>query len=228
MCGGFALVIGAPAKRLSNNVARQLVYSGGRIFTYCVLGAAVGFGGLWLSQRTGDLIHAQAAIAILAGILLVAQGLISTGAVRYLRDLLRRRFMPANAAAPKLHATGVGCLMGGMVGAFLRDPRWSHVFLAGVFTGLLPCGLVYAFVALAASTSDMFLGMATMAAFGLGTVPLMVLAGGGASLFSLAGRRRLLSLAAWCVVLTGMLSIARGASFISWTAEAPAACPLCH
>jgi hypothetical protein len=49
-----------------------------------------------------------------------------------------------------------------MVGAFLRDRRWSRVFLAGVFTGLLPCGLVYAFVALAASTSDLMEGLVTM------------------------------------------------------------------
>lgn len=229
MCGGFAILIGAPAKRLSTNLTRQLVYSSGRIFTYSTLGAAVGFGGLWFAQRTGDFVHAQAAIAILAGVLLVAQGLISTGAVRHVRDYLRRRLALTSTVQTQITpAAGMGCLMGGMVGAFLRDRRWSHVFLAGVFTGLLPCGLVYAFVALAASTSDMVRGMATMAAFGLGTVPLMVLTGGGAALFSLAGRRRLLALAAWCVIATGMLSIARGVSFLSWTAEAPTSCPLCH
>ena len=229
MCGGFAVLIGAPAKRLTNNLARQLIYSSGRIFTYCALGGVVGYGGLWLAQRIGGFVHVQAVIAILAGVLLVTQGLISTGVVRYARTFVRRRFASAIAGhCVEIPAAGMGCLAGGMVGAFLRDRRWSHVFLAGVFTGLLPCGLVYAFVALAASTSDMFRGMATMAAFGLGTIPLMVLTGSGATLFSLVGRRRLLTLAAWCVVLTGMLSIARGASFLSWTAEAPTSCPLCH
>lgn len=229
MCGGFAIMIGAPAKRLSANLARQLVYSSGRLFTYCVFGAVVGYGGLWLTRRTGGFVHAQAAIAILAGVLLLTQGLISAGVLRRARTFLRRKFASSTTAAhPLPQGATVGCLMSGMVGVFLRDRRWSHVFLAGVFTGLLPCGLVYAFVALAASTSDMFRGMATMAAFGLGTAPLMVLTGGGATLLSLAGKRRLLILAAWCVVATGAISIARGVSVLSSTEEARASCPLCR
>ncbi len=77
-------------------------------------------------------------------------------------------------------------------------------------TGLLPCGLVYGFLALACSTASLPRGAATMAAFGLGTVPLMVLTGTGASLVSMVTRRRLLRFAAWCVVLTGIVSLARG------------------
>ena len=229
MCGGFALLVGAPARRWRVNLARQIVYSGGRIFTYCTFGAAVGYGGLRLAERWGNVVNVQAAIAIVAGILLVAQGLISTGALHYATRVVRRAWAGDGAVASHgSSGVGIGCLMGGMVGAFLRDRRWSHVFLAGVFTGWLPCGLVYAYMALAASTSNLFGGMLTMAAFGLGTVPMMVLAGSGSSLFSLAGRRRLLGIAAWCVVLTGLLSIARGAGFLQLPADAPAAsCPLC-
>jgi hypothetical protein len=229
MCGGFALLIGAPARHWSANLSRQIVYSCGRIFTYCAFGAAVGYGGLRLTQRMGDLVNVQAAIAIVAGVLLVVQGLISTGTVRYARRAVRLALAPRGAVANQWPSgAGIGCLMGGLVGAFLRDRRWSHVFLAGVFTGLLPCGLVYAFVALAASTSDLMGGLVTMAAFGVGTMPLMVLTGSGSTLFSLAGRRRLLYIAAWCVLLTGLLSIARGVGFLQLSAGAPAAgCPLC-
>lgn len=146
-----------------------------------------------------------------------------------MRRVARFALTPGGAAASQLASgSGVGCLMGGMAGAFLRDRRWSHVFLAGVFTGLLPCGLVYAFVALAASTSDMIGGIVTMAAFGVGTMPLMVLTGSGSTLFSLAGRRRLLHIAAWCVLLTGVLSIARGVGSLQFSGGAPATrCPLC-
>ena len=210
MCGGFALLIGAPARHWSTNLSRQIIYGGGRIFTYCAFGAAVGYGGLRLTQQWGHLVNVQAAIAIVAGVLLVVQGLISTGTMRYARRAVRLVFAPGGTTASQLpNGSGIGCLMGGMVGAFLRDRRLSHVFLAGVFTGLLPCGLVYAFVALAASTSDLMRGLLVMAAFGFGTMPLMVLTGCGSTLFSLAGRRRLLHVAAWCVLLTGLLSIAR-------------------
>lgn len=229
MCGGFALLIGAPAPRWSSNLARQIVYSAGRIFTYCAFGAAVGYGGLRLADGLGQFVNVQAMIAILAGVLLVVQGLISTGTVGYATRAYRLATAGAGvAASPVPGNAGVGCLMGGMVGAFLRDRRIGHVFLAGVFTGLLPCGLVYAYVALAASSSDLFGGMATMAAFGVGTMPLMILTGTGSSLLSLAGRRRMLTMAAWCVVLMGVLSLARGVGFLQLPPGAPAAsCPLC-
>jgi hypothetical protein len=233
MCGGFAVLIGAPARKWSANLARQAVYSSGRIFSYCAFGAAVGYSGLRLANGLGEFVNVQAIIAIVAGCLLIVQGLISTGTLRYTAKLLRGWIAPQVASGSAIdHAgldrAGLGCLMGGMVGAFLRDRRWSHVFLAGVFTGLLPCGLVYAYVALAASTSNLLGGMATMAAFGVGTVPMMLLAGTGSRLLSLAGRRHLLTIAAWCVVLTGVLSIARGVGFLQLPGEPPAAgCPLC-
>jgi len=229
MCGGFALLIGAPAHSWSTNLGRQLVYSGGRIFSYASLGAVVGYGGLRLASGLGGIVNVQAAIAIVAGLLLVAQGLISTGMMAHLTRGVRGLLIRAGWMSPsELPGVGVGCLMGGIVGTFLRDRRWSHVFLAGVFTGLLPCGLVYAYLALAASTSDLLGGVATMAVFGLGTMPMMILAGTGSTLFSLAGRRRLLYLAAWCVVLTGCLSVARGVGFLDLTgAETTGSCPFC-
>jgi len=225
MCGGFALLIGGTAPNWSHNLVRQLVYSGGRIFSYCALGALVGYGGLRLSDQFSPLINVQAMIAIAAGVLLIVQGLLATGVVAHLRARLQ---LARSGAAASAAPGGVSCLMGGLVGSYLRDPRRSHVFLAGVFTGLLPCGLVYAFVTLAASTSHPLDAAATMAAFGLGTVPMMVLTGCGSSLLSHAGRRRLLVAAAWCVVVMGTISLARGVSFLMPSEIPPAQrCPLC-
>ena len=91
--------------------------------------------------------------------------------------------------------------------------------------GLLPCGLVYAYLALAAGSGGVWHGWATMALFGLGTVPTMVLVGCGGSALSGTWRFRLFRIAAWCVVLTGVISVARGLGFL--VASAPAACPGC-
>ncbi len=227
MCGAFALLIGAPARSWPNNLARQLVYSAGRIFTYAALGAAVGYGGLRIADGLGRWVNVPAAVAIAAGVLLVFQGLVATGMLGRGMSWLRR-VLSIQSPAGSGTGPGLGCLVGGMVGAFLRDRRWSSVFLAGVLTGLLPCGLVYAFAAFAASTSDPLLGAATMVAFGAGTVPMMVLAGTGAQLLSLTSRQRMLTIAAWCVVFTGALSIARGVSFLQIGDEPQVAgCPLC-
>ena len=77
------------------------------------------------------------------------------------------------------------CLAGSLVGPFFASPRRLLVFLAGVLNGFLPCGLVYGYLALASSTASLPLGLATMATFGAGTVPVMVLTGVGALAFSL-------------------------------------------
>ena len=131
--------------------------------------------------------------------------------------MLPRRGVAAGACP------GAGALRGLLAGSGTLD-----VFLAGLFTGLLPCGLLYGMLALAASTGDLPRGLATMVAFGAGTVPAMVLAGAGGSVLGVAARRRLNALAAWCLVLTGLVSLARGAAAVSFTGEPAAACPFCR
>jgi len=212
MCGGFAISIGAQTDGLRRNLVRQLVYSAGRLTTYVTAGAVVGFGGLHLSQEASSWVNAQALLALVAGALLIFHGLSSAG-------WLPRRVSQSSA----------GCLAGGLFAQYLRGPSLSHVLLAGILTGLLPCGLVYAFLALATSAANVASGMLIMAAFGLGTIPVMVLTGCGGSLLSLAGRARLLRLAGVAVMLTGMISIARGVSFLEiqgWLAAN--GCPGCQ
>jgi sulfite exporter TauE/SafE len=215
MCGGFALTVGLGARGVGRNLARQLVYSSGRVFIYAFLGSAAGFAGLWFARRSGTLVNAQAALSVLAGTVLVWQGLLALGVLPRGLPLARRVF--GRSSSP--------CLMGSLVGPFLASPRWHQVFVAGMLNGLLPCGLVYGYLALASSTASLPLGLATMAAFGAGTVPVMVLTGAGASAVPPTARRRLYRVAGVCVLLTGLLAVARGATF--WSSAAPARCPGC-
>jgi sulfite exporter TauE/SafE len=66
-----------------------------------------------------------------------------------------------------------------------------------------------------------------MAAFGAGTAPLLVLTGVGAGALTVARRQRLLKFAAWCVVVTGVVAIARGASQLSQDSSPTTSCPFC-
>ncbi|MFO0950298.1 MAG: heavy metal translocating P-type ATPase [Isosphaeraceae bacterium] len=118
------------------------------------------------------------------------------------------------------------CLAGSFVGPFFTSPRCRDVFLAGVLNGLLPCGLVYGYLALASSTASLPWGVATMTAFGLGTVPLMVVTGLGASALAPLTRRRVFRFAGACVLVTGILAVDRGVRF--WHSGDPASCPGCH
>lgn len=214
MCGPLALALGVQSGRLQANLGRQLLFSAGRIFTYGFLGALAGATGWWLAERPQTLVNVQSALSIAAGVVLVWLGLATAGVL-------------PRVGGKWLNSTP--CAAATWFKMLLTSPGAVSAVLAGVFTGFIPCGLVYAFVVYAASSGDVVRGWATMVAFGLGTVPLMVLAGCGGTLLSLTARTRVLRIAAWCVVATGLISVARGAGYLEMVANAaPAGCPFCH
>ncbi len=213
MCGGFAVTIGLGANSYKKNLQRQLIYSAGRIFTYSFLGTIAGYVGFRMSGQLSSLGNVQAGLCILAGVLLVVQGGIASGIIP--------RFK-------KIKAGSSGCLSGTFFSSFLTGPGLWNVFLAGILTGFLPCGLVYAYLALAATGASLLTGMEIMLVFGLGTVPVMVLAGTGASLITLKNRQKIFRVAAICVALTGFLTINRGVRFLDMPGiHEKEGCPMC-
>ena len=231
MCGPFALTIGNVSGGWLTALGRQAAYTAGRVFAYAVLGAAAGFCGSRLTALLPGFVNIPAALAIIAGLLLTYQGLKAAGCWPQGIVSRWRKQMSASGAVParrRLSSSPVTCLAGGFLGQFLRQPRASGVFLAGVFTGLLPCGLLYGMLALATSTHSLLLGATTMIVFGLGTAPAMMLAGLGGRLVSLTSRRWLFAAAAWCLILTGMVSVVRGISFISIDNQPRPGCPMCQ
>jgi sulfite exporter TauE/SafE len=214
MCGGFALTIGLGAPSFVSNLARQLAYTLGRVLTYSFFGVVAGYAGLWLIHKAGTLVNVQAVLSMLAGGLLLFQGLQAQGLVPW-------RLGSAQGG-------GVSCLAGGFVGPFLRARGSLNALIAGVLTGFLPCGLVYGFLGMASSTASTLHGLLTMAAFGAGTGPIMILTGAGGSLISLGARRRLLRIAAICVMIAGVISLARGVMFLRFSDAVPLhSCPFC-
>lgn len=212
MCGPFAMMVGGTTRGWSAALLRQLAYTAGRVFTYGVLGAAAGYGGMRLAEVWPTAVNVPAVLAIVAGLFLVYQG------------LLAARLLPKRA----IGATRIACVAGGFMGQFLRQPGATSIFVAGILNGLLPCGLLYGMLALATSTHSVVGGGVTMMVFGLGTAPAMIAAGLGGRLIGLATRQRLLSVAAWCLMLTGVLSIMRGASFFTTGERAVTNCPFCQ
>ena len=212
MCGPFAILLGSEADSWRNGFSRQVLYSAGRIFTYAVLGAFAGFGGMQLSGEPtiSRWVNVPATLSIVAGCFLVYQGLVTAGVF-----------------GKGWSASDSPCLAGGLVANFLRSRRASGVFLAGLFTGFLPCGLVYGFLGMAAGSRHILTGAAIMATFGLGTVPVMMATGLGGGLLSVSSRGRILRIAAWCLVIAGVISVARGLTFVAAGSADPALCPLC-
>src|SRR5262245_17052965 len=203
MCGGFACVLGRDPRGDGMTVVRHLSYNIGRLTTYCFIGGLAGALGqvICTSQGTtvpllsGPLDTGQRLLAIVAGLLMIAMALQFFGLL------------------PRLHrvTTGFG---GSALAASLRSlltaPGPAAPLAFGVFNGFLPCPLVYAFAAQAASTAGVLPGFLTMLAFGLGTFPAMLLMGGVGRMLAPAWRQRGVWLAGACILLLGLITLGRG------------------
>lgn len=217
MCGAFAMAIGWKTQRPLENGLRQICYGAGRAVTYSFLGAVAGFAGQRMQSSLNWLESTQGVLSVIAGVLLLGAGMISAG------------WLPAIRWRRSSTSGGVVCSAAAQFRALLSAPsRWS-VFVAGLATGFLPCGLVYALLMMAASSTSVVRGAVIMAVFALGTMPLMIATGMGSSLLSLPARTRLMKLAAASVVLMGCLTVTRGAGFLmkSPGADHASGCPLC-
>ncbi len=84
----------------------------------------------------------------------------------------------------------------------VRSP--AHAFALGLLWGWMPCGLVYAAMAGAVTSGSASGGAAATAAFGLGTLPMLVALGSAASAIARAARVR------WVRAGAGVVLIALG------------------
>ena len=213
MCGPLAIMMGMAGGTWRQKFLRQGVYSAGRIFTYGVLGGMAGFGGWRLVRAFPQLSQLPSWFSLLAGLLLVYQGLRAAGVIQRRTRLVSQGECLAAAAFRKLMTARTS----------------GEVFLAGMMTGLLPCGLTYAFLTMAASSMHLLPGVLIMVSFGLGTSPVMIMTGVGGSWLAGETRLRMLRLAAWCVVLAGVLCLVRGLGGIPLTSDLTGPfCPFCQ
>lgn len=162
MCGGFVTAYsGEPGESGARRAARHVAYNGGRLLTYLTLGGLAGaFGSaIDLAGRAAGFAHAA---AVATGAVLIVSGLL---------DLSRRSApIPLGARRARPLAGRVSKLLIG----FRSKPALLRAALLGLTTTLLPCGWLYAFVALAAATGSASGGLSLMSAFWLGSLPMML------------------------------------------------------
>lgn len=160
MCGGIvgALSMGAPARW-----SMHLAYNAGRMTSYAVAGAIVGGLGAAGLGMEGQW-PVRIGFYLFANLMLIALGLYLIGVTRALAfteragqrlwkfiQPLTKRFLPARTVA--------------------------QAFPLGLLWGWLPCGLVYSALATALAAGSPAKGAGLMLAFGLGTLPNLLLAG---------------------------------------------------
>lgn len=160
MCGGIvgALSMQSPQGRAAVSV--QLTYNFGRIASYALAGLLVGAVGF----AAGDLFSLQRGLYLFASLMLMALGIYLLGATQTLAfvekggQVLWRRIQP-------------------LTRRFLPVRGVAQALPLGFLWGWLPCGLVYSALTTALASGSATQGALLMLAFGLGTLPNLLLAG---------------------------------------------------
>lgn len=199
MCGGVVGVLcaGLPSKVRASPLRQlpySLAYNAGRVGSYALGGLLAGaFGGLVSAAAPVHVV--QLVLRVIAGAMMLGLGLQLAGILRMVGALERlgaplwRRIEPlARRALP------------------VRSPLGALVL--GSLWGWLPCGMVYAAMALAMTSGSAARGALTMAAFGLGTLPTLLAMGALASGLARASRKRVVRQGAGLLIAAfGALSL---------------------
>ena len=202
MCGG--IVVAYTSTKIDDKWSKtkqsfaHLSYSFGRVSTYMILGALFGFiGGVATINNT-----ANGTLLIIAGILMILAGLSLGGKIKFLT------LIEHSISKNSWYQSAFRSLLG-------KESFYSF-FLLGMLNGLLPCGLVYSFAIIAASTTSPFWGAIVMMIFGLSTIPALFSLGFFVGLFTQSGiRKTMIKLASISVILYGLFTIYNGYEFIS-------------
>jgi len=96
------------------------------------------------------------------------------------------------------------------MGAQLRQRSYVSLAVLGLLNGLLPCGLVYVAMAGAVARGNAVAGAGYMAAFGLGTLPMLLVISFSGKVFPAAWRLKLRGAIPVSVCLLAALLILRG------------------
>ncbi|MGK7921827.1 MAG: sulfite exporter TauE/SafE family protein [Trichodesmium sp.] len=102
--------------------------------------------------------------------------------------------------------------------------KWWTPALLGLVWGLMPCGFLYAAQIKAAETSNIWLGGASMFAFGLGTLPSMLGVGMLTSFLSTDKRSQLFQMAGWVSIFAGIITIMRNGDMVDYSGYAAILC----
>lgn len=194
MCSGLA---GGYFLCRGGGIGALMLYHAARILTYGVLGMAGALSGRVLVQQ-GGFGKGQGLLMIAAGLVIVLLGL--------------SRWWPLPGSGGANHGPS------GMVPKALRlkspacetPPRPWLAAIAGAMNGLVPCSLTASIAIAGAATADPWRASLLMAAFGLGTLPTMVLVSLVGTSIGRSARGLYAALAGLTVIALGLWTIYEG------------------
>lgn len=167
----------------------SLLYNGGRVVSYTIIGGTVGALGSLFSLST----TLKGIMPVIAGAFMLFLGVRMLGIFPWL-SRLRVRFPGLGGSRMRSAASG-------------RGP-----FVVGLLNGLMPCGPLQTMQVYALGTGSFLAGALSMFLFSLGTVPLLLGFGAISAFLSAKFNRRMLKASGVLVIALGLVMFTRGMS----------------
>jgi sulfite exporter TauE/SafE len=204
MCG--PIVVALPLKKhdLISKITGTILYNSGRVLTYSLIGILFG-----LLGRGIHLAGFQQWTSILLGMAMII-------------SVLFPFFFREKITISGLFRGFASRLIIRLKKLF-TDRSFFSLLMIGILNGLLPCGLVYVAIAGAISSGKVFSGVIFMMLFGIGTIPLLMIATLASDAIGRQIRLKMLKVVPYFIFMLGVLFILRGMSlgipYISPTTE---------
>jgi len=202
MCGGLVGALSLSASPNPGAWSFHLLYNVGRVATYTLIGALVGWLGSALAYT--DRFSEVTRILLLASDLFII--LVGLGTAGLLAGL----------NISKLDFPGPLRAMTAAVQRLRQLPPALSALPLGLLFGFLPCGYLYAVAITAAQSADVATGALMLLAFGLGTVPALLVIGTAAQWLGSRARLWMLRGAGLLVAGMGVINLYRHLQLMGW------------
>jgi uncharacterized protein len=204
MCGPIVVALPLKKYNVASKITGAILYNSGRVITYSTLGILFG-----LLGRGIHLAGFQQWTSILLGIAMIISVLFPF--------VFREKITIAGLFS------GFAARLILRLKKLFTDRSYFSLLMIGLLNGLLPCGLVYVAIAGAINTGEVFSGALFMMFFGIGTIPLLLVAILASDAIGQRIRLRMQKAVPYFVFMLGVLFILRGMSlgipYISPTSE---------
>lgn len=191
MCGPLMLALPLPDSARRAVVVQILLYQSGRILSYSALGVLFGLLGKGIA-----IAGFQQILSLFSGVFIIAMAIMAWRFERLVTAL------PGFGAFTRTIQQQLGKMM--------RKHSTSGSIAVGMLNGLLPCGMVYAALAGAISTTNSVDGGIFMALFGVGTLPLLLTVNLAGRSISFKWRAKMKMVQPILLTLAGILLLQRG------------------
>lgn len=204
MCGPIVVALPLKKHNLASKISGAVLYNLGRVITYSVLGILFGLLGKGIHMA-----GFQQWTSILLGVAMIISVLFPF--------VFREKITLGNLFS------GFASRLIVRLKKLFSDRSFFSLFMIGLLNGLLPCGLVYVAIAGAINSGTVWSGALFMAMFGVGTIPLLLIATLASDAIGQRVRLKFQKIVPAFIVLLGILFILRGLSlgipYLSPTSE---------